>query len=64
MEFDVLRHHHGDKPYAPGDVREARKPDVAHLVANGVLRPKRAPVKKAAPRRAKSLPGAPENKVA
>lgn len=37
--FKVMRQHHGDKPYAEGDTREASEADVAHLVANGVLAP-------------------------
>lgn len=37
MIYTVKRHHIGDKPYAPGDEREAAPSDVQHLVANGVL---------------------------
>ena len=40
--FKVLRQHHGDKPYAAGDTREASEADVAHLVASGVLEPAKA----------------------
>ena len=38
-KFKVLREHDGDKFYFPGDVRTANAADVAHLVANGVLKP-------------------------
>jgi hypothetical protein len=41
-EYEVMRRHQGDKFYEEGDIREARPSDVAHLVANGVLR-KKAP---------------------
>ena len=44
--FKVLRQHHGDKPYAEGDIREADPRDVAHLVANGVLEPIKAKAEK------------------
>lgn len=44
--FKVLRQHHGDKPYAEGDAREADPRDVAHLVANGVLEPIKAKAEK------------------
>ena len=44
--FKVLRQHHGDKPYAEGDTREADPRDVAHLVANGVLEPIKAKAEK------------------
>ena len=37
MEYDVLRDHLGDKPYAKGDKREAIPAEVAHLVRAGVL---------------------------
>lgn len=37
MKFEVLRHHEGDRSYAPGDVREAEEAEVRHLVASGVL---------------------------
>jgi hypothetical protein len=30
--FRVLRRHDGDRPYAEGEIREARYVDVAHLV--------------------------------
>ncbi|MCJ8139509.1 hypothetical protein [Falsirhodobacter halotolerans] len=32
MEYKVLRHHDGDRAYAPGDTRTAVPGDVAHLV--------------------------------
>ena len=38
MKFEVLRRHIGDKPYEPGDFREATESDVKHLVDGGVLR--------------------------
>ena len=37
--FKVLRQHQGDKPYLPGETREAAASEVAHLVAKGVLDP-------------------------
>lgn len=37
MEYEVKREHLGDKPYMPGDKREAAPSDVAHLVRAGVL---------------------------
>lgn len=40
-EFRVLREHIGDKPYAKGDVRRARRADVQHLIAAGVLQEQR-----------------------
>jgi hypothetical protein len=46
MKFTVLRAHHGDKDYLPGDVRDAKEAEVMHLVDRGVLTPNRA---KAAP---------------
>lgn len=36
-KFLVLREHLGDKSYAKGDERHARRADVQHLIANGVL---------------------------
>ena len=39
--FITERQHFGDRLYMPGDEREAAPSDVAHLVANGVLRPAR-----------------------
>lgn len=59
--FKVLRQHHGDKPYAQGDEREANESDVAHLVANGVLQPVKA--KAAAPTENKAEPAV-RNKAA
>jgi len=38
MKYTVIRAHQGDKWYAEGDERTADERDVAHLVANGVLR--------------------------
>lgn len=32
MKFKVLRVHEGDRRYFPGETREAREGDVAHLV--------------------------------
>lgn len=40
MKYEVLRHHHGDKPYVPGDTREAAAFEVDHLVRSGVLKEK------------------------
>lgn len=40
MKYEVLRHHHGDRSYEPGDIREAYAHDVAHLVESGVLKEK------------------------
>ncbi|MBM3603645.1 MAG: hypothetical protein FJX25_02580 [Alphaproteobacteria bacterium] len=51
-KFKVLRQHHGDKPYAEGDTREADERDVAHLVANGVLEPMKAKAEPAAKNKA------------
>lgn len=62
QEFTVKRHHIGDRDYAPGDVRTAAAPDVAHLVRNGVLAPVEAPAKKAAPRAAGKSVRVPRNK--
>lgn len=36
-KYTVNRRHLGDKMYQPGDEREARESDVAHLLARGVL---------------------------
>lgn len=38
MKFEVLRQHHGDKLYMPGDTREASESEVKHLVDAGVLK--------------------------
>lgn len=35
--YKVLRQHHGDRDYMPGDFREATPSVVAHLVAAGVI---------------------------
>lgn len=35
--FKVLRQHKGDRLYHAGEVREADRNDVAHLVRSGVL---------------------------
>lgn len=37
MKYRVEREHIGDRRYLPGDEREARPEEVAHLVARGVL---------------------------
>lgn len=37
MQFKVKRRHLGDRIYAPGDIREASKGDVQHLIDAGVL---------------------------
>ena len=52
QKFEVIRQHLGDRLYMPGDEREATQGDVAHLVANGVLKPVRAKAE-----------GAPKNKA-
>lgn len=53
MKYLVKRQHLGDKTYQPGDEREARPEDVAHLLAKGVLVEKAA----AAPKnKARSVP--------
>lgn len=39
QKFEVIRQHLGDRLYMPGQEREAIQGDVAHLVANGVLKP-------------------------
>lgn len=47
--YKVLREHHGDKPYAPGDSRELAPSDAKHLVDLGVLeeaKAKKAPAAK------------------
>ena len=36
-QFKVLRQHHGDRDYLPGDTREADPSQVAHLIGAGVL---------------------------
>lgn len=46
MKYTVTRQHYGDKLYVPGDEREAKEADVAHLVKNGVLAEMKAPAKK------------------
>ncbi|MGP3699197.1 hypothetical protein [Rhodobacter sp. NSM] len=38
QKYTVLRQHIGDRPYEPGDMREAAHADVAHLVPH-VLEP-------------------------
>lgn len=60
-EYEVLREHLGDRPYLPGETREAKEIDVAHLVKNGVLR---ASGEKAQPAPANKAAPAPRNKAA
>jgi hypothetical protein len=61
MKFKVLRHHLGDKQYAPGDEREAAESDVTHLVRAGVLEPVETKAKGAAPEN-KARDAAPKTK--
>lgn len=58
--YEVIRQHLGDRLYMPGDVREVNQGDVAHLVANGVLKPVRA---KAGPAPANKAAPKPQNKA-
>lgn len=37
-KFITIRQHYGDRLYEAGDEREADPREVAHLVANGVLK--------------------------
>ena len=37
MQFKVIRHHQGDKAYVPGDIREAVKGEVAHLIGTVLI---------------------------
>lgn len=62
MKFQVLRQHHGDKMYLPGDTREANESEVKHLLANGVLKP--AHEKKEPAPANKAEGSAPKNKAA
>jgi len=61
--YRVLRHHDGDRAYAPGDTREAAPADVAHLVALGVLAPLAAAGAKAEPPLRDKADRAPRNKA-
>lgn len=61
-KYEVMRHHTGDKEYAPGDAREAKESDVTHLVKNGVLRA--ASGEKAASAPANKADPRPDNKAA
>lgn len=58
--YNVLRQHHGDKPYAKGDTREANPADVQHLVDAGVLREAKVKAEKPAANKAEKT--APKNK--
>lgn len=71
--YTVARRHDGDKEYRPGDTREARPTDVAHLVRMGVLvepeakaetskaPAKKAPAKKAPAKKAPEKPATDSN---
>ena len=37
MLFKVIRHHQGDQAYAPGDIRDAVKGEVAHLIGTVLI---------------------------
>lgn len=39
QKYEVMRQIQFDKPYAAGDTYEGNVAEVAHLVANGVLKP-------------------------
>lgn len=58
QKYTVLRQHIGDRDYLPGETREARPADVAHLVGT-VLEPIEAKVAEAPEDKATE---APENK--
>lgn len=45
MKFNVIREHIGDRPYKPGDTREAARADVEHLIGKVLEDP--APKRKA-----------------
>lgn len=51
VQYEVLRAHEGDKSYAPGDTREAKASDVAHLIGTTLAKKNTAavPQNKAAP---------------
>lgn len=62
MSYDVLREHLGDRFYRKGDLREAEKSSVTHLVRAGVLAPAKG--KKAAEKPANKAAQKPQNKAA
>ncbi|MGM5018718.1 hypothetical protein [Tardiphaga sp. 367_B4_N1_1] len=65
-EYDVARIHEGDKLYNEGDVRTLNETDAAHLVALGVLIPRKekaAPAEKPAADPAAKAEPAPVNKA-
>ncbi len=61
MEYEVVRMHVGDKPYAPGDIRVGEERYLKPLVDKGILKPVKAA--KDAPEN-KAAKDAPENKAA
>lgn len=42
IQYEVLRAHEGDKSYLPGDTREAKASDVAHLIGTTLTENKAA----------------------
>jgi len=62
MKFTVLRAHQGDRWYDEGDTREARKLDVAHLLARGTLGPHNPDAQQKTPAK-KAQAKAPANKA-
>ncbi|QDP57381.1 MAG: hypothetical protein Unbinned3696contig1008_59 [Prokaryotic dsDNA virus sp.] len=63
MMFKVIRYHIGDKPYEPGDDREADETEVSHLIGT-VLERAKPEAKKAEPALKNKMEAAPANKAA